>query len=88
MAGQQNLILSVSMDSTARVWSLDSFQLQYVYQLPNLLSLVRIFDQGHKIVCGNLDSAEVLNLNMILKMYSSLDSDVLKIIPGFLSKDD
>jgi WD40 repeat protein len=46
MVRHQNLILSVSMDSTARIWSLDSFQMQYVFQLPNMLSLVRIFDQG------------------------------------------
>lgn len=88
MAGQQNLILSVSMDSTARIWSLDSFQMQYVFQLPNLLSLVSILDHGRKIICAHYDSAEVLNLNMILKNYSSVESDILKIIPGFHSKED
>jgi len=62
--------------------------MQYVFQLPNLLSLVRILDHGRKIICAHYDSAEVLNLNMILKNYSSIESDILKIIPGFHSKAD
>lgn len=38
-----HLLLSVSIDGSARIWSLDTFQHQYTFELQNGLNFVKIF---------------------------------------------
>jgi len=50
-----NLVLSVSTDGTARIWSLDTFQHQYTFELPIGLNFVKIFQGASQIICGRTD---------------------------------
>jgi WD40 repeat protein len=47
------LFVSASLDGTARIWSLETFQHQYTFELPTALSYIALFAGGKRLMCGN-----------------------------------
>jgi len=52
---QPHLLLSGSLDSTCRIWSLDSFQHQYTLEMPSNLNFIRIQPGAEYITLGMQD---------------------------------
>ena len=65
----ENLFLSVSLDSTAKIWEIQSNTLHYTFQLVTGLSYVDILRQGKELVCGRNDSIITLDLHIILEKF-------------------
>ena len=85
---QPHLLLSVSTDGTAKVWSLDTFQHQYTFELPNSLNFVQIFQGAKIIVCGRPESIQMSNLHLVMENYRNIDTKVSLIQPGYMTLEE
>jgi len=47
-----HLFLSASVDGTARIWSLETFQHLYTFNLPSGMTFCKVFSGAEMIFCG------------------------------------
>ena len=78
----------MSTDGTAKVWSLDTFQHQYTFELPNSLNFVQIFQGAKIIVCGRSESIQMSSLHMVMENYRNIDTKVSLIQPGYMTLEE
>lgn len=74
-----NLIISASLDSTARIWCIQTFTHHYTFQLSSGLSYIKLFNEGRNVICGRSDSVLVYRLNMVVDHYLSVDTEVISL---------
>jgi WD40 repeat protein len=72
---ETDLLLSASLDSTVRIWSLDKFQQLYIFQIPtNGLSFVKLYEEGGKVLIAESEQITVIDIHLILKNYLAVDA--------------
>lgn len=82
-----HLFLSASLDGTARVWSLDTFQHLYTIDIPGTLVFCQILSRSDYIISQSHDYLQVHRLHMILENYMNSESQIKSIEPGFYTAD-
>lgn len=69
--------MSVSLDGTARVWSLESFMHLYTIEIPGTLIYCTILNRCSIVLCQANNQVKVYNLHMIIENYMNSESQVL-----------
>lgn len=80
-----HLFMSVSLDATARVWSLETFSHLYTIEIPGTLSFIRLISHCDFILSQTSEYVQLHNLHMILENYMNAESQVLAIDQGYYS---
>ena len=83
-----HLFMSVSLDGTARVWSLESFSHLYTIEIPGALRYCTIFNRCEYILSQEHEQVQLHKLHMILENYMNSESQVVQIAPGYYSLDE
>ena len=79
-----DLLLSASLDSTVRIWSLDKFQQLYMLHIPtNGLSYIRLFQDGMRVLMAEGKNIKTNAVHLILKNYLAVDAEIQQVQTGF-----
>jgi len=78
-----HLFMSVSLDGSVRIWSLESFTHLYTIEIPGILQFANILSRGQHILSQTQDHCQLHNVHMILENYLNAESQVLAIEPGY-----
>ena len=79
------LFMSVSLDGTARVWSLETFTHLYTIEIPGTISFINLLSGCDFIMSQTSECVQLHNLHMILENYMNAESQVLAIDHGYFS---
>lgn len=83
--GYPHLFMTVSLDATCRVWSLENFSHLYTIEIPGSLNFIRLLSRCDFILSQTHDHVQLHNLHMIIENYMNAESQVLAIDPAFYS---
>ena len=89
LKSEPDLFLSVSLDCTVRIWSLDKFQQIYIFSFSQSgLNFLRVYDDGNRVLFASGSQIIVNQVHLILKNYLVVDSNINNMLPGFDTVDN